>query len=71
MIGGQHGHQLVPVGLDHHHLGMLSAFDVLDGAELLRGERFGVVQNLVADFALIEEINELGRYSHNTPPRAV
>jgi hypothetical protein len=55
-------------GFYHDNLGMVPAFDVLGLGDPLRGNSFWMVQSLVADFALVQTVDESLRNPHNRPP---
>jgi hypothetical protein len=52
MIGREHRHQVLGAGFDHNNLSVVPSLNVLCLRNGLRGERFGMVENLVADFNL-------------------
>src|SRR5437763_9220408 len=58
-------------GFYHDDLRMMPGFHVLGLGDPLRGNRFRMMQNLVADFVFVETINESFRYFHTQPPMQI
>src|SRR4029077_1926548 len=54
--------------LRHYNLGVVTTLDMLGCRDRLRGKGFGMMQNLVGNFVLVQKIDEFFRYLHKLPP---
>jgi hypothetical protein len=57
-------HQMLIARFQYHHFRLMPALDVLGLRDALRRDRFGVVQDFVLHFVLIQTIDQLFRYFH-------
>ena len=68
MVCWKHGHYVLLSGFYHDNLRVVSTFYVLGLSDSLRGNGFRMMQNLVADFAFVQTIDELFWYFQERPP---